>query len=70
MEKQTPRQTKNHSRFENSTERHKKSGVNTSKHSAIDKQSERNSSRKRERSDKYKQKGKIPLCKSLLNVCV
>lgn len=58
MEKQTPRQNKNYSRIENSTERNRKGGVNTSKYSTTDKQSERNSSRKRERSDKYKQKGK------------
>lgn len=58
MEKQTPRQNKNYSRIENSTEKNRKGGVNTSKYSTTDKQSERNSSRKRERSDKYKQKGK------------
>lgn len=52
LDKNTPRhQTKYHSRFDNSTERSSKNGLNTSKNLG-DKQAERHSSRKRERDSK------------------
>ena len=66
LEKQTPRQqNKYHSRFENSTERNSKNGLNTSK-TPWDKQCERNSSRKRERDNKRSTKIDRIICSNII----
>ena len=58
FEKNTPKQSKYYSKFE-ANDKHKSKNLNTSKLSSHDRHSERHSSRKRERSDRYKHRGKL-----------